>query len=206
MVFSLSTTLVAALLCGVVLSANCNMRVTNTLTYSSVLLCGRTNGGIPGQRFSHLLPPGGVFTYPCPETTATTSYETYLSVRNDTTCTWDTNCNPNTGTCKSYPWVIGEGLSWQNSLWYGFLAANFDGAGVGFEGNYGSSSVRYGVQMNCSSYGTSAWTGTCGVDASSNEPFCSPNTPAYGKPDTGVVACGPASNEGTIEVSIFESP
>ncbi|CUG85886.1 Hypothetical protein, putative [Bodo saltans] len=186
-------------------AANCNMKISNTLSSSAILLCGRENGGTPGARFTQLVAPGADYTYACPETTATTSYELYFAVRNDTVCTWDSGCNPNTGSCKSYPWVIGEGLSWQNGLWYGFVAANFDGAGLGFSGNYGSRSVQYGVQMKCSSYGTSPWTGTCDVDSSTNEPVCNPNTPSYGKPDSGVVACGPANNQGTIEVSIFES-
>mmetsp|Transcript_20708 Transcript_20708/g.23942 ORF Transcript_20708/g.23942 Transcript_20708/m.23942 type:complete len:207 (+) Transcript_20708:32-652(+) len=197
--------LVAAVVVVGVCGATCNMRVVNTLAHDSVLLCGRTNGGIPGAWYTHLLPPGGVYTYACPQTTPNDSFETYYSIRNDTSCTWDQGCNPSTGTCKSYPWVIGEGLSWQNGLWYGFAAANFDGAGLGFQGNYGSKVVQYGIQMNCSSYGTSAWSGTCGVDSTTNEPYCNPNAPAFNKPDTGVVACGPANNEGTIEVQIFES-
>lgn len=194
------TLLVAAALAA----TTCNMEIQNTLTDASILLCGRHNGGQPGARFTQLLQPGGTYTYPCPETTPNDSYELYFSIRNDTKCTWDA-CSVNTGTCKSYPWVIGEGVSWQNGYWYGFVAANFDGAGLGFEGNYASPNVQYGVQMNCSSYGTQPWSGTCGVDSSTNDPYCNPNAPSFGKPDSGVVACGPAYNEGTITVTIFQS-
>lgn len=197
--------LLAVVSMSVAAAATCNMQVTNTLSASAILLCGRENGGTPGARFTKLLAPGEQYSYACPETTASTSYELYFAIRNDTVCTWDSGCSPNTGSCKSYPWVIGEGRSWQNGLWYGFVAANFDGSGAGFLGNYGAANVQYGVSLSCSSYGTTPWTGSCGVDRGTNEPYCSPNVPSFGKPDTGVVACGPANNEGTIDVRIFES-
>ena len=183
-------------------AGSCTTQITNTLATANVLLCGRENGGVPGARFTHLLGPGQTYSYPCPVTSASTSYEVYFTLRNDTVCTWDT-CTVNTGTCKSYPWVIGEGVSWQNGYWYGFVAANFDG-GVGFLGDYGASNVQYGVQLNCSSYGVRPWSGTCGVSSSS--PYCVPNAPApTGQPDSGVVACGPANNQGVINVNIFSS-
>lgn len=198
-----SVLLMIGVCAAIVLADSCTMQVTNTLKHDAILLCGRENGGMPGARFKQLVQPGAVYSYPCPETTATTSYEVYFAIRNDTECTWDA-CTINTGTCKSYPWVIGEGISWQNGYWYGFVAANFDGAGLGFTGNYGGSSVQYGVQMNCSSYGTTPWEGTCGV--SNSNPYCNPNQENFpNKPDSGVVACGPAHNQGTITVSIFES-
>lgn len=201
-VIILAALVLVALSAASVSTGGCTMQIRNTLKHDSILLCGRENGGMPGARFSKLLPAGSSFSYPCPETTADKSFETYFAVRNDTKCTWDA-CKVDTGTCKSYPWVMGEGLSWENGLWYGFVAANFDGAGLGWQGNYGSAAVQYGVQLNCSSYGTSAWNGTCGVH--NNEPTCVPNAPNFGLPGTGVVACGPANNEGTISVDIFES-
>jgi len=97
---------------------------------------------------------------------------------------------------------LGEGVSPDNGYWYGFLAANFDGAGLGYQGNYGDAKVSYGVTLLCSSYGTSPWNGTCSVSGSS--PTCTPNVPAYGKPDTGVVAAGPANNQGVLYVTIWE--
>ena len=185
----------------VMAQTKCTTQVHSELVHSSILLCGRLNGGVPGARFSYLLKPGDTYSYPCPETSPSNSFEVYFSLKNDTKCTWDT-CPINTGTCKSYPWVLGEGVSWQNGYWYGFVAANFDGD-LGFTGNYGAADVSYGVQLNCSSYGTMPWNGTCGV--SNSQPYCVPDAPANGKPDTGVVACGPAYNEGILKILIFQS-
>lgn len=191
-------------LISVAFAANCTMSVLNTLTHDSILLCGRTNGGIPGARFATLLAPGKSTQWPCPLTTATNSFETYFTIRNDTKCQWDPTCPVPTGTCQSYPWLIGEGVSWQDGYWYGFLAANFDGAGLGWQGNYGSKSCSYGIQMNCSSYGVTPWSGTCGVKG--GQPWCTPDVPNFNLPGTGVVACGPKQNEGVISLVIFNSP
>ncbi len=195
--------LVLAALVAASFAGSCTTQITNSLKDASVLLCGRMNGGMPGARFTQLLQPGQSYQYACPQLTQSTSYEVYFALRNDTQCTWDGPCSVNTGTCKSYPWVLGEGVSWQNGYWYGFVAANFDG-GIGFDGNYGAADVKYGVQLNCSSYGVKPWSGTCGV--SGDSPYCVPNAPApTGQPDSGVVCCGPKNNQGLLTVNIFSS-
>lgn len=185
---------------ALVLASNCTMKITNKLQVDSVLLCGRTNGGVPGAWYNKSLGAGESFSYPCAQTAIDVSYETYFSVRGDKTCKWD-NCNPNTGSCKHYPFILGEGLSWSDGYWYGFIASNFDG-GIGWQGNYSSREANYSVSLSCSSYGVTPWKATCGP-LSSGKPFCKPNHPAIGFPDSGVVAAGPKNNQGTIEVEIF---
>ena len=204
-----TTALLAALVAmaatsAVVADAACRLHFRSRLRTDTVRLCGRANGGVPGAWFSHALRPGETFSRPCAVTAAGKSFETYFSFRNDTRCGWDGPCAPNTGTCRSYPWTLGQGLSSDNGLWYGFIAANFDGA-IGYQGSsYGNRSmVSYGVRLDCMSYGTAPWNATCGVAANRKGPTCQPNVPSLGFPDSGVVACGPKNNQAMF-VTVIE--
>lgn len=183
----------------------CTLTYTNNLATDSITLCGRHNGGIPGAWFSKTLAPGETITNPCVTTTTGNSYETYLTIRNKTSCGWNNGCSVNTGTCLFYPYEIGQGLSSENQYWYGYAAQNFDG-GIGMTSfKYSSPSVDYGIKMNCMSYGITPLNITCEPDsASKHGAACNPSHPVLdGFANSGVVACGKNGNASVV-VEIFE--
>ena len=184
----------------------CLLTFHNKMPLDTIRLCGRQNGAIPGAWYSRALEPGATYTRGC-TSNAGTSFETYFTVRNDTACGWDQSCQPDTGTCQSYPWVLGQGLA-SNGLWYGGIGANWDGNGLGYTASSYTDPtlVDYGVRLSCSSYGTSPWNATCDA-AVSGEPACTPNVPNAGRPNSGIVACGPRNKQQgryEIRVEIFD--
>lgn len=187
-------------------AASCTLTYKNTLATSTITLCGRQDGGIPGAWFSKTLAPNETYSSPCVVTTSGKSYETYLTVRNKTSCGWNNGCSPNTGTCIFYPWEIGQGLSSANLYWYGYAAQNFDG-GIGMTSfKYSSPVVSYGIKMQCLSYGVTPLNITCQPDSMAvHGAVCQPAQNVLdGFADSGVVACGKNGNA-NISIEIFET-
>lgn len=177
---------------------NCFIVFHNTLSRDSVRLCGRQNGGVPGAWYERALAPGQKYRRPC-QSNAGTSLLTYLTFRNDTACGWDNGCPAaNGGICKSYPYQLGEGVG-STQYWYGGIGATSGGdPGIAYQNKY-----TYGVSLSCLSYGVQPWNATCVPDATGDSPICTPNVPANGAPNSGVVACGKQGNIGDIYVMIF---
>lgn len=185
-------------------AAGCIVEYHNDAT-TPIQICIRHNGEAPGQAGGQLIPAGTVWKHPCVQNEPYQSWQTYFSKRNLTGCGCDA-CDPNTCSCKSYPWQLGTGISADNaSQWFGGLGANFDPADWA-GGAYTDPDISYGVKIACSSYGgTAAVDETCGVTGSGSAPApCVPNNvpQAGGQPNTGVIECDAT----TIKVTIFDDP
>ena len=183
-------------------AGNCTLVFRSHLRHGTVRLCGRQNGGQFGQWFEATLAPGATYSRPCVTTQPGMSYETYISVRGLASCPWDA-CNPNTGSCHSYPYLLGQGVSPSNGYWYGSIGPNYDGA-IGYQLPYNAPNVSYGVSLSAFSYTrANPWKATCGETAGTT--FCNPNVPAAGFPNSGVVAAGPPNDQGTLTIDLTES-
>jgi len=88
---------------------------------------------------------------------------------------------------------MGQGVG-TNGLWYGAIGTNWDGAGIGYTGDW--SKVSYGLHYSCSSYnGTQTPDLSCGVK--DGKPGCVPNMPNVGgQPSSGVVECDGNGKDG----------
>ena len=174
----------SVLLLAVAAAQGCTMQYTNKAK-ESVTVCMRVNGGVPGAGLNRTLAPGASVKIPCRASVPGQSSESYFALPGLHGCGWDQGCSPDTGSCHSYPWVMGQGVG-TNGLWYGAIGANWDGAGMGYTGGYGK--VTYGLHFSCSSYnGTQFPKLTCGVKDA--KPYCTPNHPNYNQPSSGVVEC-----------------
>ena len=178
-------------------ASGCLMNYTNTADVP-VTICMRNNGNAPGQSGNKTLAKGESWVVGCRASVPGQSWESYFAVPGWSTCGWDQGCNPNTGTCKHYPWSVGQGVG-TNGLWYGAIGANWDGAGVGFTGGFDK--VPYGLHFKCNAYNNTQHPDLkCGVH--SGTPYCTPNKPNYGQPNSGVVECDP---DQTLSMTIFSS-
>eukprot|EP01061_Rhynchopus_euleeides_P025929 TRINITY_DN4222_c0_g1_i1.p1 TRINITY_DN4222_c0_g1~~TRINITY_DN4222_c0_g1_i1.p1 ORF type:complete len:193 (+),score=74.85 TRINITY_DN4222_c0_g1_i1:65-643(+) len=175
----------------------CVMRYTNKAS-KPITMCLRANGGIPGAEVNKTLAVSESWDMPCRQSVPGQSSQSYFAVPGFTECGWDQGCDPNTGSCHHYPWVVGQGVG-TNGLWYGSIGSNWDGAGIGFTGNF--SEVGYGMHFECSSYNaTQHVSATCKV--ANGQATCDPNIPNYQQPNSGVVECDP---DQTLMLSLIES-
>eukprot|EP01062_Namystynia_karyoxenos_P080711 TRINITY_DN872_c0_g1_i2.p1 TRINITY_DN872_c0_g1~~TRINITY_DN872_c0_g1_i2.p1 ORF type:complete len:222 (+),score=83.15 TRINITY_DN872_c0_g1_i2:88-666(+) len=179
-------------------ASGCDIRFANKAS-KEVTLCLRHNGDAPGTEWQQSLGAvNGTVTVGCHNGGAggKDSWQTYFSEPGGS-CGWNQNCSVNTGTCH-YPWSLGQGISADNGNWYGSVGANWDGAGLGYTGDYNK--IGYGVNLQCTSYKTQHVNATCTVDA--GQPTCTPNHPNYNRPNSGVVLCDPGQ---TLHVTLMDA-
>eukprot|EP00756_Hemistasia_phaeocysticola_P056944 Hpha_TRINITY_DN33587_c0_g1::TRINITY_DN33587_c0_g1_i1::g.171061::m.171061 len=181
-------------------SGVCHQTVRNNAS-TPITLCLRRNADPPGQAGNHTLQPGETWGWDCPVSGHGVSHNWYFAVRSASGCVIDPDCPYATATCRSYPWFFAQGTSSDNGLWYGDIAANWDGRGTGFLGDYGSKDVSYGIRFSCLRLNaTQKVSLECGVKE--GKPYCDPNHPNLNnKPASGVAQCDPTAPD----LEIFES-
>eukprot|EP01065_Artemidia_motanka_P047722 TRINITY_DN7535_c0_g2_i1.p1 TRINITY_DN7535_c0_g2~~TRINITY_DN7535_c0_g2_i1.p1 ORF type:complete len:237 (+),score=66.98 TRINITY_DN7535_c0_g2_i1:73-711(+) len=164
-------------------AAGCTVEYVNNNAHA-VTVCVRSAGGVPGAAGNFTLPGnGGRRSEPCKVNAPNSTWQTYFAVKGWDSCGFDA-CPPplvNTGTCKHYPYSMGQGVSPSNGKWYGSVGFNWDGDGQGYVGDM--SKVGYGIGLQCTAYGSKS------VDDSCSPSGCNPDKPNYGKPNSGVEEC-----------------
>lgn len=190
-------------------AAGCTTQYKNDAS-TPITLCFRVNGNAPGETLNKTLQPGDSWDVPCPSNQDPAGHgvsnQMYFSTRDWNQCGWDQGCTQNTGTCKHYPWVFGQGTG-TNGLWYGAIGTNWDGATsttppVGYTGGgFADDNVHYGLGFKCSAYnGTQHPDLKCTVVEGKQN--CTPSHPNQGQPSSGVVECDPT----TLHLTIFDAP
>eukprot|EP00756_Hemistasia_phaeocysticola_P013818 Hpha_TRINITY_DN15306_c0_g1::TRINITY_DN15306_c0_g1_i1::g.92346::m.92346 len=164
------------------MAAACDLTFHNTLS-EKMTLCVRKNAAVPGNAGKIELDVNKSVSVPCHTNSPTEFFQTLFPVRGFNDCVLDacTGASPPYGTCKHYPYVLGQGVSADNGNWYGSIGYNWDGDGQGWKGNY--SGVGYGLRLDCTAYHTNKINDVCGPTG------CTPNKPTYGLPSSGVELC-----------------